>query len=79
MQLQFLNIIQIVLSVILILVVLLQVRGQGGGLFGSSDGSYRTRVGFEKTLFQFTIVLIVVFVFTSIVSVRCVAGLFPCG
>ena len=79
MQLQFLNVIQIALAIVLVTVVLLQVRGQGGGLFGAAEGSYRTRRGLEKTLFQFTIVLIVVFIGTSITAVRCVAGLFPCG
>jgi preprotein translocase subunit SecG len=64
------NLIQIALSIVLIGVILFQVRGQGVGLFGSGEGSYRTRRGLEKTLFQFTIVLVVVFVATSIVSVR---------
>ena len=61
---------QLVLSIVLVTVILFQVRGQGVGLFGSAEGSYRTRRGLEKTLFQFTIVLIVVFIVTSIVSAR---------
>ena len=65
-----LNIIQIVVSVILIGIILLQVKGQGTGLFGSSEGSFRTRRGLEKTLFQFTIFMVVVFIGMSIVSVR---------
>ena len=64
------NLIQIVLSIVLVTVILFQVRGQGVGLFGSAEGSYRTRRCLEKTLFQFTIVLIVVFIVTSIVSAR---------
>ena len=64
------NIVQIITAILLITVVLIQVRGQGGGLFGSSESTYRTRRGIEKTLFQFTIVLVVVFLTTSIVSVR---------
>ena len=64
------NVIQIFLSVVLILVILVQVKGQGAGLFGSAESSYRTRRGIEKTLFQLTIVLIVVFLATSIISVR---------
>lgn len=63
-----LNIIQIVLSVLLIVVILFQVKGQGSGLFGAADGSFRTRRGLEKTLFQFTIVLVVIFVGTSMLS-----------
>ena len=65
-----LNTIQIAVSVILIAVILIQVKGQGTGLFGSSEGSFRTRRGLEKTLFQFTIFMVVVFIGMSIVSVR---------
>ena len=64
------HIVQIITAILLITVVLIQVRGQGGGLFGSSESTYRTRRGIEKTLFQFTIVLMVVFLSTSILSVR---------
>ena len=62
--------VQIILAVVLVGVILLQVRGQGTGLFGSAESSYRTRRGLEKMLFQFTVVLIVVFIATSIVSAR---------
>jgi len=65
------NVIQIVLSVALILVILLQVHGGGlGGIFGQADTVYRTRRGLEKTLFQLTIVLVVIFVIISIVALR---------
>ena len=64
------HIVQIIMSLLLISIILLQVKGQGVGLFGSAESSYRTRRGFEKTLFQFTILLIVVFMATSILSVR---------
>jgi preprotein translocase subunit SecG len=67
----YLNIAQIVLSVALVLIVLLQVRGGGlGGIFGQADTVYRTRRGIEKSLFQLTIVLIVLFVIISIVALR---------
>jgi len=67
MQLYF-NIAQIVLSVSLILAVLLQVRGGGlGGIFGQADTVYRTKRGVEKTLFQLTVVLVVLFIIISIV------------
>ena len=65
-----LNIVHIFISVLLIATILLQVKGQGTGLFGSAEGSFRTRRGLEKTLFQFTIVLIVIFILISIISVR---------
>ena len=67
----YLNVAQIVLSVALILVVLLQVRGGGlGGIFGQPDTVFRTKRGVEKTLFQLTIVLVVLFIIISIVSLR---------
>ncbi len=66
----WLNIVQIAISVILITVILVQVRGQGTGLFGAAEGSFRTRRGIEKTLFQFTIFMVVVFIAVSILSVR---------
>lgn len=67
----YLNIAQIVLSVALILAILLQVRGGGlGGIFGQADSVFRTRRGVEKTLFQITIVLVVLFIIISIVALR---------
>lgn len=68
-----LNILQIVVSAILIVVVLLQVKGSGFGaaLGGMSGGSvYRTKRGLERTLFQATILLIIVFIFISFLSVQ---------
>ena len=67
---QLLNLVQIVVSILMVIVILMQVRGQGTGLFGSAESSFRTRRGVEKTLFQFTIILIVVFITTSIISAR---------
>ena len=67
----FLNVTQIVLSVALTLVILLQVRGGGlGGIFGQQDTVYRTRRGVEKTLFQLTIVLVVLFIVIALISLR---------
>lgn len=64
------NILQILISVLLVAVILVQVKGQGTGLFGSAEGSFRTRRGLELILFRFTIFLVVVFIGLSIVSVR---------
>jgi len=67
----YLQIIQIVLAVSIILAILLQVKGGGlGGIFGQADSVYRTRRGIEKTLFQITVVLVVIFIIISIVSLR---------
>ncbi len=70
-MLTYFNIAQIIISLVLIAAILLQVRGGGlGGIFGQPDSVYRTKRGVEKTLFQFTIVLVVIFVIISILSVR---------
>ena len=67
----YLNVVQIVLAVALILAIMLQVRGGGlGGIFGQADTVFRTRRGVERTLFQLTIVLAVLFIITSIISIR---------
>ena len=67
----YLFIAQMVLSVALVLAVLLQVRGGGlGGIFGQADTVYRTRRGMEKTLFQLTVVLVVLFISVSLVSIK---------
>ncbi|MEA2085862.1 MAG: preprotein translocase subunit SecG [Chloroflexota bacterium] len=67
----YLNVAQIILSVALILVILLQVRGGGlGGIFGQPDSVYRTKRGVEKTLFQLTIVLVVLFLIISVIALR---------
>ncbi len=70
-MLTYLNVAQIVLSIALILTILLQVRGGGlGGIFGQPDTVYRTKRGVEKTLFQLTIVLVVLFIIISIITLR---------
>jgi preprotein translocase subunit SecG len=67
----FLNLIQIVISITLIALILLQTKGSGlGGLFGGSDSSiYTTRRGVQKTLFNVTIVLAVVFFVVAMLNV----------
>lgn len=62
-----LQLVQILLAIVLVGTILLQTRGSGFSGFGSSDSSiYRTRRGFERTLFQFTIAIAVVWVLVSI-------------
>jgi len=65
----YLNVIQIIVSAVLVVVILLQVRGSGFGELGTQSVS-RTRRGVEKTLFQATIVLAIVFILVSMWSVR---------
>lgn len=65
---QAFQIVQIMLALVLIGVLLLQARGGGFSPgMGSSDSSiHHTRRGFERTLFQFTIILGIVWVLVSI-------------
>ena len=60
---------QLIVSVALIFAVLLQSRGSGlGGTFGGDSTVYRSRRGIERRLWQFTIVLIALFVLFSIAA-----------
>ena len=64
----YLNIIQIIISLTLIVIILLQVKGEAlGGAFGG-PGVARTRRGLEKTLYNATIVLSAIFLFISLLS-----------
>jgi preprotein translocase subunit SecG len=66
----YLNVVQILISVVIVLLILTQVKEGGSGLFSSAKSTFRTRRGLEQTLFQFTIILAAVFLFVSILSVR---------
>ena len=68
------QIVQIVVSIAIIALVLLQIKGGGlGNIFGGDGGIYRTRRGVEKTLFQGTIGLAVFFFIISIIAVALVS------
>ena len=70
----YLYVAQLVVAVALILIVLLQVHGGGlGGIFGQADTVYRTKRGVEKTLFQLTIALVIIFIVLSILSLRVIS------
>ncbi len=68
----FFNVLQIVISVALVLVITLQVKGGGlGGIFGGGGESvFRTKRGVERRLYQMTIALVIIFVIISIVSLK---------
>jgi len=67
----YLAIANIILSVALIAVTLMQVKGGGlGGIFGQSNQVFRSKRGMDKILFYVTIVLAVLFVAVSILILR---------
>lgn len=60
-------VVQIIVSFMLIILILLQQKGGGlSGFLGGSGGDYMKRRGFEKYLHIFTVILIVVFLASSI-------------
>ncbi len=60
---------QLLLSVALIAAILLQARGTGlSGTFGGDSAVYRSRRGVERRLWQFTVVLLVLFVLFALVA-----------
>jgi len=67
----YLNIAIIILSAALIAAVLLQAKGGGlGGILSDSASVFRTKRGIEKTLFQFTIVLAILFLVASLLVLK---------
>lgn len=65
----FLAIGQIILDIALIIAILMQARGTGlSGTFGGDSAVYRSRRGIERRLWQFTILLTVLFVIFALVS-----------
>jgi preprotein translocase subunit SecG len=67
----YLNIAQIIVSVALIVIILLQVRSGGmGGVFGGTETAvHKTRRGIERTLFNVTVGLCVAFFVITILNV----------
>ncbi len=65
-----LTIAQIVLPILLIAAILLQAKGTGlGATFGGEGNVFRSKRGIEKKLFQFTIVLAVLFFGSALLNV----------
>jgi len=61
-------ILQLITSIFLIVIVLIQVRGQSVNIFGGGGDNFRTRRGFEKFLFQLTIIVSVIFVSLGLIN-----------
>lgn len=69
----FLLIAQLILGIALTALIVFQTQNSGAGsVFGSDTTVYRTRRGLEKTLYQATIVLSIIFVLLTMVTVRVV-------
>jgi preprotein translocase subunit SecG len=65
----FLGLGQVIVSIALVASILMQSRGAGlGATFGGDSSVYRSRRGIEKRLFQFTILLALLFVVFSLAS-----------
>ena len=65
----FLAVGQILVSISVVFAILLQARGTGlSGTFGGDSAVYRSRRGIERRLWQFTVVLIVLFMLFSLAS-----------
>ena len=68
----YLNWTQIIVAIALIVIVILQARSSSAGsLFGGSSDSpvYRTRRGVERTIYNATIALSVIFFILAILNV----------
>ncbi len=69
MSTNLIGILQIITGIIIIVLVILQQRGEGlGAIGGLSTPFYGSRRGLEKTIFILTIVLISLFIFLSVLS-----------
>lgn len=63
-----LNIAQLIISLILIVLILMQQRGAGlGSAFGGEGGVYYKKRGLEKLIFVATIVFAILFIITSFI------------
>ncbi len=61
--------IQVILSILLIIVIVIQQKGTGlGSTFGADMAMYRTKRGAEKLLFYATILLSILFILSAIIG-----------
>jgi len=70
-----LHIVQMIISVAMIVLIVMQAKGSGlGSLFGGEAGTItKTRRGLEKTLFQITVGLSIAFIVVAIITVAFVS------
>lgn len=66
---QILQIVMLISAVLMIIAILLQQRGASlGAGFGGSSELYTTRRGFDKNLFDVTVVFAVIFIGSIVVG-----------
>ncbi len=65
----YLNIIEDILAITLIVLVLVQAKGSGLGAVFGGDTIYKTRRGVEKSMFQATIGVAILFFAIALVNV----------
>jgi preprotein translocase subunit SecG len=73
-----LQVIQVILALALIVIIILQAKGQGlGSLFGGGDagmGITKTRRGLDRTLFQITIIISALFLVNAVIQIMIQPG-----
>jgi preprotein translocase subunit SecG len=70
---ELLQIVTIVSAVLMVICILLQARGASlGAGFGSSGELFTTRRGIDKSLYEVTIVLVVVFILSILANLMLV-------
>jgi preprotein translocase subunit SecG len=65
----YLNIIEDILAITLIVLVLVQAKGSGLGAVFGGDSIYKTRRGVEKSIFQATIGVAIIFFAIALLNV----------
>ncbi len=67
----FLLFLQIIVSISLVLVILIQAKGSGlSGVFGGENSIYRSKRGVEKILVYITIALSITFFALSLIQIK---------
>lgn len=67
----WLNLTQLILSIIIISLILLQAKGTGlGTAFGGQSGTYHSKRGVEKVIFSLTLALVALFVIIALANFR---------
>jgi len=62
---------QIIISILLIVLVMLQSKDSGlSNPFGATQTGYQTKTGPEKAIYLFTVFIVVIFLAVSILNIR---------